>query len=322
MVRAFAAAVWLLAALGALPAAAQPYPNRPIKLLANGNPGGVIDTMARVTAAGLGSVLGVQVVVENKPGASGIIGTQAVVTAPSDGYTLLFTGVDGMDILPVTSKLPYDPDRDLIPIARLTQVDVVLAVGAHVPADSVQEFVALARARPGALTFASTGTGAMTHLAGELLKLRAGIDLLHVPYRGSGPAVADLLGGRVDLVFTGVATAVGHVQNGAMKVLASAGERRPSMMPQVPTMIESGYPDFLSGSWFGVLAPAGTPPDIVRLLAGKLAEAADTPGFAAQLAKLGSEKAVLLTDDFGGFIKAERKLWRGIAEQANIRPAE
>ena len=303
-------------------ASAQSYPNRPIKFIANGNPGGVIDTIGRVTANALAPLIGVQVIVENRSGASSIIGTQAVVNSPPDGYTLLFTGVDGMGVLPSPMKqMPYDPERDLIPIAKVTQVDVVLAVGAHVQASSVREIVASAKSSPGKLTFGSTGLGTMTHMAGELLKLRAGIDMLHVPYRGSAPAVTDLLGGRVDLVFTGVATAVGHVANG-VKVIASAGKRRPTMMPDVPTMIESGYPDFLAGSWFGVMAPAGTPPDIVRMLGQKLAEVASSRQFLDQLAKLGSEQTLELGEEFAKSVETERKLWKSIAKEANVQIAE
>ena len=304
-------------------AGAQSYPNRPIKLIANGTPGGVIDTIARVTANTLGSLIGAQVIVENKPGASSVLGTQFVVNSAPDGYTLLFTGVDGMGILPSPMKqIPYDPEKDLIPIAKVTQVDVVLAVGAHVKASSVREFVELAKASPGKLTFASTGLGTMTHMAGEFLKLRAGIDILHVPYRGSAPAVTDLLGGRVDLVFTGVATATGHVSNGAMKVLASAGKHRPTMMPNVPTMIESGYADYLAGSWFGVMAPAGTSPEIVRVLSQKLTETASSPQFLEQLAKLGSEKTLELTDEFARSLATERTLWKSIAKEANVQITE
>jgi tripartite-type tricarboxylate transporter receptor subunit TctC len=304
-------------------ASAQSYPNRAIRFIANGNPGGVIDTIARVTANTLTPLVGVQVIVENKPGASSIIGTQFVVNSAPDGYTLLFTGVDGMGILPAPVKqLPYDPEKDLIPIAKVTQVDVVLAVGGHVPAGSVREFVDLAKSRPGKLTFASTGLGTMTHMAGEFLKLRAGIDILHVPYRGSAPAVTDLLGGRVDLVFTGVATAAGHVASGSVKIIASAGKHRPSTMPNVPTMIESGYPDFLAGSWFGVMAPAGTPSDVVRILSQKLSEVASSQQFLEQLAKLGSEKSLELTDEFSKSLNAERKLWSSIAKEANIKLGE
>jgi tripartite-type tricarboxylate transporter receptor subunit TctC len=303
-------------------ASAQSYPDRPIKFIANGNPGGVIDTIGRVTANALAPLIGVQVIVENKSGASSIIGTQAVVNSPPDGYTLLFTGVDGMGVLPSPMKqMPYDPEKDLIPIAKVTQVDVVLTVGAHVPASSVREFVALAKSSPGKLSFGSTGLGTMTHMAGELLKLRAGVDMLHVPYRGSAPAVTDLLGGRVDLVFTGVATAVGHVANG-VKVIASAGKHRPTMMPNIPTMIESGYPDFLAGSWFGVMAPTGTPAYIVQILSEKLARVASSAEFKAQLSKLGSERTLELTDEFASSLEIERKLWKSIAREANIQLAE
>jgi tripartite-type tricarboxylate transporter receptor subunit TctC len=180
----------------------------------------------------------------------------------------------------------------------------------------------LAKSKPGKPTFGSTGLGTMTHMAGEFLKLRAGIDILHVPYRGSAPAVTDLLGGRVDLVFTGVATAVGYVANGSMKVLASAGKHRPTMMPNVPTMIESGYPDFLAGSWFGVMAPAGTPPDIIRVLSQKLSDVAASRQFLDQLAKLGSEKTLELGEDFAKSIETERKLWKSIAKEANVQLAE
>lgn len=323
--RLLCAAVAILAVGLAVPdhAGAQGYPNRPIKFVANGSPGGVIDTIARVTANTLTPLIGVQIIVENKPGASSIIGTQAVVNSPPDGYTLLFTGVDGMGILPAPVKqMPYDPEKDLIPVAKVTQVDVVLAIGAHVPANSVREFVDLAKSKPGKLTFGSTGLGTMTHMAGEFLKLRAGIDILHVPYRGSAAAVTDLLGGRIDLVFTGVATAAGPVANGTMKVLASAGKRRPTMMPNIPTMIESGYSDFLAGSWFGVMAPAGTSPDIIRVLGQRLSEVASSAQFQEQLSKLGSEQTLELTQEFAKSLEAERTLWKAIAKGANVQLVE
>jgi tripartite-type tricarboxylate transporter receptor subunit TctC len=322
MMRVIAAVVAVASFSWPLGAIAQNYPTRPIKLIANGSPGGVIDTIGRVTASTLAPLIGTQVVVENRPGASSIIGTQAVVTAPPDGYTLLFTGVDGMGILPSPMKqMPYDPAKDLIPIAKVTQVDVVLAVGAHLKASSVREFVDLAKANPGKLTFGSTGLGTMTHMAGEFLKLRAGIDMLHVPYRGSAPAVTDLLGGRVDMVFTGVATAAGHVANG-VKVIASAGKRRPTLMPDVPTVIESGYPDYYAGSWFGVMAPAGTPSDVVSLLSQKLAEVASSAQFQQQLSNLGSEQTLELTDHFAKSLEAERTLWKSIAKEANVQITE
>ena len=311
-------------AYAVLTAAAQtPYPGRPVRMIANGSPGGVIDTMARVTAASLSPRLGQSVVVENLPGAAGIIGTQAVVRAAPDGYTLLFSGVDGFDILPsLVKKMPYDPARDLIPIAKLTQVDVVLAVNARLPVSSVRELVALAKQKPGALKFASTGLGTMNHMAGELIKLRAGIDMLHVPYKGSGPAIADAVGGQVDIVFTGVATAIGHVKGGTLKVLAVLGRNRSSLMPEVPTMIESGYPDVVAGSWFGVFAPTGTSPDIVQKLATELTAVTQAPAFTQQLATLGSERVVELGPQFGQSIAADRKLWQGIAQQAGIQLVE
>jgi tripartite-type tricarboxylate transporter receptor subunit TctC len=309
-----------LIAAWAVTANAQAYPDRPIRMISNGNPGGVIDTMAQIAAKNLSPRLGVPIAVDSRGGGAGIIGTQAVVNASPDGYTLLFSGVDGIDILPTPIKqLPYDPDKDLIPLAQITQVDVVLAVGAQVQANTVQELVALAKANPGKLTFASTGMGSMNHMAGELLKLRAGIDMLHVPYKGSNPAVMDALGGRVDIVFTGVATAVGHVKTGSLKVLAVAGPRRSSLLPDVPTMIESGYPGFLAGSWFGLFAPAGTPAPIVERLASELEKMANSPEYLANVSSIGSEKNILLKDDFARSIAAERARWHDIARQANIK---
>ena len=225
-----------------------------------------------------------------------------------------------MDILPTPIKqLPYDPAKDLVPIAQITQVDVVLAVGAHVPVNTVKDLVDLAKANPGKLTFASTGTGSMNHMAGELLKLRADIDMLHVPYKGSNPAVTDALGGRVDIVFTGVATAVGHVRTGGLKVLAIAGRHRSTIMPEVPTMEESGYPGFFAGSWFGTFAPAGTPAPIVDKLADELEKMANSPEYLANVSSIGSEKNILLKEDFAKSIAAERQLWHDIARQANIQ---
>jgi tripartite-type tricarboxylate transporter receptor subunit TctC len=313
-----AAAFFVFARDGALQA--QTYPDRPIRMISNGNPGGVIDLMAQIAAKHLSPRLRIAVVVDSRGGASGIIGTQAVVSATPDGYTLLFSGVDGMDILPTPIKqLPYDPAKDLIPIAQITQVDVVLAVGAHVQANSVKELVGLAKANPGKLTFASTGTGSMNHMAGELLKLKAGIDMLHVPYKGSNPAVTDALGGRVDVVFTGVATAVGHVKTGGLKVLAVAGAHRSTMMPDVPTMEESGYPGFFAGSWFGVLAPAGTPAPIVDKLADELEKMANSPEYLTNVSSIGSEKEILLKENFARSIATEREHWHDVAKQVNIK---
>lgn len=302
---------------------AQGYPSKPIRMFAPTSAGGMLDTAARVTATALGQRLGVTVAVDNKPGAGGVIGTEAAVRAAPDGYTLLFSASEGLGILPRAEKLPYNATTDLIPIVKLTEAFSIFAAGANVPANNIREFIALAKAKPGKLTFASTGVGTTNHMNGELLKARAGIDIVHIPYKGSAAAaIPDTLSGRVDVMLTGVALVTAHVSKGTLKVLAISAPTRSALLPDVPTMIESGFPNFVVGSFFGVLAPAGTPQDIIRKLAKELSEIASSDEFVAHMGKFGFVKSISVLEDFGRQITEETRLWQTLAKEQNIKLSE
>ena len=262
---------WAFAVLAgfmhASPVQAQGYPNRAIRLVVPVAAGGLADTMARLTSEFLGERLKVPVTVENKAGGGYIIGTETVVRAPADGYTLLHTTPGGLDIMPSPAKLPYDPDKDLIPIAKLASAPAVIAVPTRLNINSVAEFIALAKAQPGKLTFASSGIANVTHFAGELFRLRTGISMLHVPYKGSAAGISDAIAGRIDMVFVGTTNIVSHMNAGTMRPIAIMTRKRASNLPNVPTTPELGYTDMIVDSWLAVFAPAGTPQDIVRKLA-------------------------------------------------------
>ena len=286
-------------ALGATPAIAQDaWPAKPIRLVVPFTPGGVTDTSARVVAEFLGRRLGQQVIVDNKPGASGNIGMALVKDAPADGYTLAL-GFDGtMVINPhVFAKLPFDPLKDFTPIGKIGNAVLILVANPNAPVKTMADLVAVSRTTPGGLSFGTSGTGGTPHIAGELLKMRTGANLTHVPYKGGGQALTDVVGGSIPLVYTAVAGAHGFVKNGKLTALAVSSARRSSALPEVPTFAEAGIPDFVVDSWVGLLAPAGLPPAIATRLNTELnavlndAEAREklrvlgieaTPGSAAQ----------------------------------------
>lgn len=309
-------------AIASVPAAvfAQEYPaGKPIKLINTSAPGGVGDLSSRATAAGLSQRLGVPVSVDNRPGGAYIIGVDAVVRANPDGYTLLHNHLGGLDIMPAPEKLPYVPDRDLVPVAMVADATQAVVVPTRLNVDSVREFVALAKARPGKLTYASSGHGTVAHFGGELFRLRTGIDLLHVPYKSSTAGVAEAVAGRIDMVVAAYASAVPQLKAGSVRIIAFLGQKRSPVMPDVPTMVELGYPDVLAGSWLGVFAPARTPAAIVRRLARELGEMATSPEYIQQLGRLGLESRVELLEDFARSMKTERALWHAVARDANIK---
>ena len=265
--RLFAAAA-LAFALAPLPAAAQDaWPTKPIRLVVPFTPGGVTDTSARVIAEFLGRRLGQQVVVDNKPGASGNIGMALVKDAPADGYTLVL-GFDGtMVINPhVFAKLPFDPLKDFTPIGKIGNATLILVANPNAPVKSLADLVAASKSTPGGLSFGTSGTGGTPHIAGELLKMRTGANLTHVPYKGGGQALTDVVGGSIPLVYTAVAGAHGFVKGGKLVALGVSSAKRSSALPDVPTFIEAGVPDFVVDSWVALLAPAGLPPAIAARL--------------------------------------------------------
>ena len=296
------AACWAPAA--AQTAAPAAYPTRPIRLVVPFAPGGGTDILARALAARMGDSLGQPVNVENRAGGNTLIGTEAVVRASPDGYTLLMQ-TNNLATNPTLykGKLSFDTRKDLLPVALVAGNPHVLVVHPSVPARDLKEFIALARAKPGLLTFATAGSGTVNHLTGELLKMRAGIDLTHVPYKGSGALMPDLLGGQVNALFAAMPTVTALIKDKRLRPLAVTTPRRFAGLPEVPTIAESGFPGFDLSSWFGILAPAGTPAAVIARLNAEILKALKDPGLRERLQDFeifGSSPA-----EFGSFIDAE-----------------
>ena len=297
----------------------QNFPNRPVTLTVGFAPGGGADTAARLIAQKLGENVGVPVVVENKAGAGGNIAAQHIATAPPDGYTIHLTSVGPMAVAPhLVKNLPYDPKRDIAPITMGVVFPNVFVVPSGVPAKTLAEFVAMAKQRPGKLTYGSSGVGGAGHLAGELFKERAGIDVLHVPYQGGGPAMTDLLGGRLDMYVGVPSTVAPHVNAGKLRALATTGAKRTSMMPNVPTVAESGYPGFEAINWYAFVAPARTPKDLLDFWNRELTKALNDPKIVAELAKDGLDPAPGTRDELAQYIERESLKWGKIVREANI----
>ena len=297
----------------------QNFPNRPVTLTVGFAPAGGADTAARLIAQKLGENVGQPVVVENKAGAGGNIAAQHIATAPPDGYTIHLTSVGPMSVAPhVVKNLPYDPKRDIAPITMGVVFPNVLVVYSGVPAKSLAEFVALAKENPGRLTYGSSGAGGAGHLAGELFKERAGIDVLHVPYKGGGPAMTDLLGGRLDMYVGVPSTVAPHVDSGRARALATTGAKRTSTMPDVPTVAESGYPGFEATNWYAFVAPGRTPRDLLDFWNRELTKVLNDPQVAAELAKLGLDPAPGTRDELARYIERENVKWGKVVREAKI----
>ena len=309
-----------LLALAALGANAQDWPARPLRLVVPFAPGGVTDTSARVVADRLGARLGQSVVVENRPGASGNIGTQQVAQAAPDGYTLLL-GFDGtMVINPwVFARIPFDTLRDFEPVTKLGDATLILAAHPSVAANDVRELIALAKAKPGTLSYGTSGTGGTPHLAGEMLNQRAGITLVHVPYKGGGPAITDAVGGQIPLVFTAIAGAQQYVKSGRLKALGVPSAKRSAALPDAKTFIEAGLDGFVVDSWVGVLAPAKTPRPAVDKVQRETAAVLAEPEVRERYAVLGIEPVGNTPEEFAAQIRADLARWEKVVKQANIR---
>jgi tripartite-type tricarboxylate transporter receptor subunit TctC len=315
--RRLAAALLALAALGAH---AQDWPARPVRLVVPFAPGGVTDTSARVVADRLGARLGQPVVVENRPGASGNIGTQQVAQATPDGYTLLL-GFDGtMVINPwVFARIPFDTLRDFEPVTKLGDATLILAAHPSLAANDLGELIALAKAKPGTLSYGTSGTGGTPHLAGELLNQRAGIALVHVPYKGGGPAITDAVGGQIPLVFTAIAGAQQYVRSGRLKALGVPSGKRSAALPDVKTFVEAGLDGFVVDSWVGVLAPAKTPRPTIERLQRDTAAVLAEPEVRERYAVLGIEPVGNTPAEFAAQIRADLARWENVVKQANIK---
>ncbi len=294
-----------LAFLHARPVAAQAFPNRPLRMVVGYAPGGAADLMARGVAQAMQSRLGVPVAVENRSGGTGAIGAQAVASAPADGHTLLLASGTEITVQPLLhSRLPYNAARDFTPISLLGITPIVLAVHAALPAADLPALVALARQQR--LSYASSGSGTINHLTGELFATRAGISLLHVPYRGSGQAVTDAASGQVNMIFAGLPPVLPLVRSGQLRVLAISTARRSAAAPEVPTLAELGLPGFDMSNWFGLMAPAGTPAAALSVLGEAARAAAAEPEVKALFQRLGGEALSTTATDYAAFIASER----------------
>jgi len=298
---------------------AQAYPQRPIRMVVPFAPGGATDIIARVVSQKLSERLGQQVFVENKPGAGTTIGNAEVAKAAPDGYTLLFAPTPFVISQFIYPKLPYDPRRDFAPVSLMAVSPFILVVNPNVPAANVAELVALAKAKPGTLSFCSAGNGTVPHLAGELFKLRAGIDIMHVPYKGGGPAILDLISGQVQMMFATPIEVNQFVQAGKLRVLGTTALQRLASMPGVPTLDESGYRGVEVLSFFGVIAPAGTPKAITDRLASDLAAVMETAEVREKFSAQSAEPRVVAAEAFGQFLEQEREKWGDIVKRAGAK---
>jgi len=313
-----ALAVSLIAALAVQ---AQAYPTRPIRFIVPYTPGGLGDSFARAVGDELAKRLGQPVVIDNRPGASQAIGAEATAKAPPDGHTIFMGTQSGLVINTIARKqLPYDPVRDLAPVTMLFTTPLYLVVHPSVPAHSVKELIALARARPGKLTFASIGNGSSQHLAGEMLRARAKVDILHVPYKGSSPAMTDLLGGQVDMMFEGGVSALPHARSGKLRALATTGRKRADAMRELPTMAESGVTDLEFTVWFALIAPAGTPRPIIERLNREVGEVLRTRELKEKFAPAGIDIAPSTPEELGERIRADLPYYGKLMRDAGLQP--
>ena len=319
MLRSLAAVLSVVLLAFSTSASAQQYPNRPIRFVVPFAPGGSTDTLARTIGQKLTDALQQQVVVDNRSGANGNIGMEIVAHAAPDGYTILLGYIANLGIGPgLYAKLPFDPVRDYAPITQLASSPNILAVHPSLPVKSLRELIAYAKTNPKKLNFASSGVGSIGHLTGELLNRSAGVDMVHVPYKGSGQAVIDLLGGQVQMMFSGMSSVMQHIKAGKLRALAVTGAQRSPAVPDVPTIAESGFPGFEATAWYGVLAAARTPKTIVNRLHDEIVRALALPDVKERLNNVGFELVGSTPDEFAAFIKSEIAKWTRVVRDAHI----
>jgi tripartite-type tricarboxylate transporter receptor subunit TctC len=301
-------------------AAAQDYPNRPIRLIVPFPAGGPNDVIARTLSQRMSEILKQPIVIDNRSGEGGVIGTDAVAKAAPDGYTIAITSSGALAISPSMEKIAYDTLTDLQPVTLVAKVPEMLVVATSVPANNLQELIALAKAQPGKLNFASTGLGGLPDLAGELFKSLAHIDIVQVPYRGAAPIVTDMLGQQVQMTFLDVAAVLAQVNAGKLKAIVVAAPQRSPSAPNVPTTAEAGLPGLLAENWYGMVAPAHTPPPVVDALNKAAREAMKDASVAAKLANIGATFAGDTPDEFHAFIASETTKWAKVIKDAGIKP--
>jgi tripartite-type tricarboxylate transporter receptor subunit TctC len=300
-------------------AGAQGYPVKPVRLVVTYAPGGAVDMVGRLVGQKLAEAFGRQVLVENRPGGNANIGTEVVVRAPADGYTLLVASSAHATNMTLFRKLPYDTLRDFAPVTQVGYAPQVLAQHPSLPAKSVTELMALARARPGQLNYASGGNGSSQHLTGELFKMTGKLDIVHVPYKGGAPALVDVIGGQVAYMFINTLEVLPHVRGNRLRALAVASSKRTPVLPDAPTFGESGLPGFEAVAWWGLLAPAGTPREIVARLQTEAARALATQELKDRFAALGAEPVGSTPEEFGAFLRREIDKWGRVIRTLDLR---
>jgi tripartite-type tricarboxylate transporter receptor subunit TctC len=310
------AAVLLAASAG--PASAQAWPSKPIRIVVSATPGGGVDTSTRIVGQGMGERWNQPVLIENRPGGGGAVAGDIVARSAPDGYTLKTISI-GHAVLPSTHRnLSYDPERDLVPVSVMVNGPNVLVVHPSLPVRSVKELVALARSKPGELLYASSGNAGPPHMAMELLRMLAGIDLVHVPYKGTGPGMADLVAGRVSMTFASVISVRQHVESGRLRLLATSGAKRSASIPDVPTMAEAGVPGYAVDVWYAMFAPSATPRDILQTLNTEVARILNQPAIRAKLAAQGMEPVAESLERTAAYIRAETAKWAKVVKAAKI----
>jgi tripartite-type tricarboxylate transporter receptor subunit TctC len=299
---------------------AQNYPTRPIRLICPFPPGGTTDVVSRIVAQGLTEAWGQQVIVDNRPGAGALIGTEMAAKSPPDGYTVLLGSITTHAVNPALHKnLTFDVIKDFAPVTLVVSSPQLLAVHPSIAAKSVKELIALAKAKPGSLNYASAGAGSSPHLTFELFKSAAGIDIRHVPYKGTGPAITELVGGQVQAMITGVVALMPHVKSGKLRGLAVTSKSRVSALPELPTIMESGVPNFDVSSWFGVFLPAGTPKAIVTKMNGEIRKIVAMRDVQKRLVDLGADPETNTPEQFAAYVKSEKLRWGKVVQDTGAR---
>ena len=309
-----------LALLTPLVQAQSPYPSKPIRLIVPFTPGGSTDILARSIGQELTKAWGQSVIVDNVPGAGGSIGADKAAKAPADGYTLLMGHIGTLTVNPsLYPKLPYNPVKDFAPVAWVARVPNILVVHPALPVKSVQDLIAYAQSKPGQLSYGSGGNGSAANLATEYFKMQTGTSIVHIPYRGTAPAVTDLIGGQIQLLFTGAPAVLGHIKSGQLHALAVSSPKRLDAMPELPTVAESGYKNFEADQWYGVVAPAGTPKDIVHKLNLQINAALNTPELKKRLSAEGAIAAPDTPEAFGKLIASEIARWQPVISSGRVK---
>ena len=309
-----------LAAFAPRPAEAQTYPTKPVRLVVPYAPAGATDIIARAAAIELSKTLGQPVTVDNRPGAGGNVGAEFVAKSAPDGYTMLMSASSLHGITPfLYSKLNYDPNKDLVPVIVFASFANVLVLNPGVKANTVPELIALAKAQPGRMTCASSGSGSTIHMSCEMFKHMLGLDIAHVPYRGSGPAITDLIGGQVNMMFDNIPSAISHIRGGKLHALATTGAKRAAALPDLPTMIEAGVPGYVADAWFGLVMPAGTPKEIIARMNEDGQKAAKAPDFIKRMTDLGYEIVGGTPEQMAAMIQDEIKRWGPIVKASGAK---